>query len=298
MTDFRDRPLLVTGASGQFGRLVTAELLARGASNVTAGSRDPAKAAAAGLKTARVDFDEPASLDAAFAGVERLLLVSTDALDGAGTRLRQHLAAVAAAKRAGVRHIVYTSMPTPTADHPVFFAPDHLGTETAIRESGIPFTILRNNWYFENSFLGIPSAIASGALYTAAGSGGLAHIARADLAAAAAGALLTETGSATYDLGGPEAMTVEAQVAVFNEVLGTSIKVVHLDDDALRAGLTQAGLPEGLVALVVGADRAIREGRMGHVTDHVEHLSGRAPQRFADWLRANAGAFRPATSAA
>jgi NAD(P)H dehydrogenase (quinone) len=298
MTDFSDRPLLVTGASGQFGRLVTAELLARGASNVTAGSRDPAKAAAAGLKTARVEFDEPASLDAAFAGVERLLLVSTDALDGAGTRLRQHLAAVAAAKRAGVRHIVYTSMPTPTADHPVFFAPDHLGTETAIRESGIPFTILRNNWYFENSFLGIPSAIASGALYTAAGSGGLAHIARADLAAAAAGALLTETGSATYDLGGPEAMTVEAQVAVLNEVLETSIKVVHLDDDALRAGLTQAGLPEGLVALVVGADRAIREGRMGHVTDHVERLSGRAPQRFADWVRANAGAFRPATSAA
>jgi NAD(P)H dehydrogenase (quinone) len=298
MTDFRDRPLFVTGASGQFGRLVTAELLARGATNVTAGSRDPAKVAAPGLRTARVDFDDPASLDAAFAGVERLLLVSTDALDGAGTRLRQHLAAVSAAKRAGVRHIVYTSMPMPTPDHPVFFAPDHLGTENAIRESGIPFTILRNNWYFENSFLGIPSAIASGALYTAAGSGGLAHAARADLAAAAAGALLTEAGSATYELSGPGAMTIEAQVAVFNDVLGTDIKVVHLDDDSLRAGLTQAGLPEGLVALVVGADRAIREGRMEHVTDHMERLSGRSPQRFADWVRVNAGLFKPASAAA
>ena len=93
-------------------------------------------------------------------------------------------------------------------------------------------------------------------------------------------------------------MTIDAQVAVFNDVLGTNIKVVHLDDDTLRAGLTQAGLPEGLVALVVGADRAIREGRMGQVTDHVERLSGRSPQRFADWVRANAGLFRPASAAA
>jgi NAD(P)H dehydrogenase (quinone) len=297
MTAFRDRPILVTGASGQFGRIVIAELLARGATDVTAGSRDPVRLSVQGAKTAHVDFDDPASLDRAFAGADRLLIVSTDAL-APGIRRRQHLAAVAAAKRAGVGHIVYTSMPSPTEDSPIFFASDHRDTEAAIRDSGIPFTILRNNWYFENSFLGIPPAIASGALYSAAGSGGLAHVARADLAAAAAGALLTESGSATYDLGGPEAMTIDAQVAVFNEVLGTNIKVVHLDDEALRAGLTQAGLPEGLVALVVGADRSIREGRMGQVTDHVERLSGRAPQRFADWVRANARLFRPATAAA
>jgi NAD(P)H dehydrogenase (quinone) len=297
MTVFRDRPILVTGASGQFGRLVIAELLARGATDVTAGSRDTARLSTEGAKPAHIDFDDPASLDRAFAGVDRLLIVSTDAL-APGIRRRQHLAAVAAAKRAGVGHIVYTSMPSPTEDSPIFFAPDHLDTETAIRESGIPFTILRNNWYFENSFLGIPSALESGALYTSAGLGGLAHVARADLAAAAAGALLTETGSATYDLSGPEAQTIDQQVAVFNEVLGSEIKVVHLDDDTLKAGLTQAGLPEGLVALVVGAERAIREGRMGHLTHHVERLSGRTPQRFADWVRANAGLFRPATVAA
>jgi NAD(P)H dehydrogenase (quinone) len=297
MTAFRDRPVLVTGASGQFGRLVTAELLERGATDVTAGSRDPSRLSIHGAKPARVDFDDPASLDAAFAGIERLLIVSTDSL-APGIRRRQHLAAVDAAKRAGVGHIVYTSIPSPTADSPIFFAPDHLDTETAILESGIPFTILRNNWYFENSFLGIPSALASGALYASAGSGGLAHVARADLAAAAAGALLTEAGSATYDLSGPEAQTIDQQVAVFNDVLGSKIKVVHLDDDTLKAGLTQAGLPEGLVALVVGADRAIREGRMGTVTDHVARLSGRSPQRFADWVRANASAFRTASAAA
>jgi NAD(P)H dehydrogenase (quinone) len=284
MPDFTRSPILVTGASGQFGRLVVADLLYRGATDLRAGSRDPARLPATGARPVRVDFDDAASLDAAFAGVERLLIVSTDSLDPNGARQRQHRAAVDAAVRAGVAHIAYTSMPAPAADHPIFFAPDHLATEAAIRDSGIPHTILRNNWYFENLMLGMPAAIASGTLYTSAGQGGLAQVARADLAAAAAGALLTETGSATYELSGPEAVTMEAQVAIFNAVLGTDIKVVHLDDAALSGGLAAAGVPAGLAALIVGADRAIREGRMGQVTDSVVRLSGRKPQRLVEWL--------------
>jgi NAD(P)H dehydrogenase (quinone) len=291
MSSVTHAPLLVTGASGQFGRLVVAELLARGATDVRAGSRDPFRLAATGARPVRVDFDDAASLDAAMAGVERVLIVSTDSLDANGTRQRQHRAAVDAAVRAGVGHIAYTSMPAPAADHPIFFAPDHLATEQAIRDSGIPHTILRNNWYFENLLLGMPAAIAQGALYTSAGQGGLAQVARADLAAAAAGALLTETASATYALSGPEAVTMEAQVAIFNAVLGTDIKVVHLDDAALSGGLAAAGVPAGLAALIVGADRAIREGRMGQVTDAVARLSGRRPQPLADWLAANRALF-------
>jgi NAD(P)H dehydrogenase (quinone) len=291
MSSFTNAPLLVTGASGQFGRLVVAELLARGATDVRAGSRDPSRLAATGARPVRVDFDDAASLDDALAGVERVLIVSTDSLDANGTRQRQHRAAVDAAVRAGVGHIAYTSMPAPAADHPIFFAPDHLATEQAIRDSGIPHTILRNNWYFENLMLGMPAAIAQGALYTSAGPGGLAQVARADLAAAAAGALLTETASATYALSGPEAITMEAQVATFNAVLGTNIKVVHLDDAALSGGLAAAGVPAGLAALIVGADRAIREGRMGQVTDAVARLSGRQPQPLADWLAANRPLF-------
>jgi NAD(P)H dehydrogenase (quinone) len=291
MPAFANSPLFVTGASGQFGRCVVAELLARGATDVRAGSRDPARLPQSGARPVRVDFDDAASLDAALAGVERLLIVSTDTLDGAGTRLRQHRAAVEAAVRAGVAHIAYTSMPAPAPDHPVFFAPDHLGTEQAIRDSGIAHTILRNNWYFENLSLGMPAAIASGTLFTSAGQGGLAQVARADLAAAAAGALLSETGSAIHDLSGPETITMEAQVATFNAVLGTNIRVVHLDDDALAAGLAVAGVPEGLVALIVGADRAIREGRMDRVTDAVERLSGRKPQPLVDWLAGNRALF-------
>lgn len=291
MSAFTNSPILVTGATGHLGRAVIAELLAKGATKVTAGTRDPAKFDVKGVKAARVDFDDAASLDAAFAGIERLLIISTDSLDAPGQRLRQHLAAVAAAKRAGVKHIVYTSMPAPEAGAPIPFAPDHLGTEQAVKDSGIGYTILRHNWYFENTLMGMPQAIASGQMYTSAGQGGLAQASRADLARADAGALLTETASATYDLSGPEAVTMEEQAAIFNRVLGSKVQVVHLDDAALRGGLTAAGLPEGLIGLIVGADASIRTGRMNKVTDAVEKLSGRKPETLEAWLKANKALF-------
>lgn len=292
MTDYRRSPMLVTGAGGALGRLVLAELTARGATNLRAGSRRPEALKIAGTTSVHVDFDDPASLDAAFAGVERLLMISTDALDGAGTRQRQHLAAIAAAARAGVAHVVYTSMPAPALDHPIFFAPDHLATEEAIKTSGMGYTILRNNWYFENLALSLPAALAHNAHLTSAGDGRIAHGARADFAAAAAGALLGETDSATYDLSGPEAQTVAAQFAAINAALGTAIAVVPMEDAALDATLTGAGVPAPLAALLVGADRAAREGRMDRVTGHVERLSGRAPQTLTAWLAENAGRLR------
>ncbi|PWK59524.1 NAD(P)H-binding protein [Roseicyclus mahoneyensis] len=292
MTDHLTSPILVTGAGGALGRLVLAELMARGATDLRAGSRSPAALAIAGATPVRVDFEDPASLDAAFAGVERLLIISTDALDGAGTRQRQHLAAVAAAARAGVGHVVYTSMPAPAADHPIFFAPDHLATEQAIKASGLGYTILRNNWYFENLSLSLPSALVHSAHLTSAAEGRIAHGARADFASAAAGALLEEKDSATYELSGPEAQTVPEQFAAINAALGTDIAVVPMEDAALEATLTGAGVPAPLAALLVGADRAAREGRMATVTGHVERLSGRAPQRLSAWLAANADLLR------
>ena len=288
MSDHRTSPILVTGASGALGRLVLAELTARGATDLRAGSRKPEALDITGATPVHVDFDDEASLEAAFAGVERLMIISTDALDDKGTRQRQHRAAVAAAARAGVRHVVYTSMPAPAADHPIFFAPDHLATEEAIKASGMGYTILRNNWYFENLALSVPGALAHGAMLTAAGEGRIAHGARADYAAAAAGALLTESESAVYDLSGPEAHTVAEQVAAINAALGSAIAVVPMDDAALGETLTVAGVPAPLAALLVGADRAAREGRMDSVTDHVARLSGRAPQTLAAWLATNA----------
>ena len=179
--------ILVTGASGQLGSRILHHLLATSgveASAIVAGSRDPAKLtdlAQKGVETRRIDFDDAASLTEGFAGIDRLLIVSTDALDGAGTRLRQHLAAVEAARQAGVGRFFYTSMPG-ADDSLITFAPDHLGTEAAIKASGIAHTIFRNGWYMENLFMALPQALASGQWYSAAGDGKIAHIARDDIA--------------------------------------------------------------------------------------------------------------------
>jgi NAD(P)H dehydrogenase (quinone) len=290
MPDFKNSPMLVTGAAGHLGGLIVKELLARGATNVTAAARDPLKINAPGAKTARADFDDAASLDAVFKGIERLMIVSTDAMEP-GKRLAQHLRAVEAAQRAGVRHIFYTSLSAPEPGSPIPFAPDHHMTEEAIKRTGANYTILRHNWYFENTLLGMPQAIASGAYYTSAGQGGLAQAARADFAAADAGAMITEDGKATYELGGPEAITMDLQIALFNKVLGSKVNVVHLDDAGLEGGLRAAGVPEFFVGLLVGADASIRQGRMGKVNGEMERLSGRKPQRFEDWLTANKAMF-------
>lgn len=159
--------LLVTGASGHLGRRVLANLLDTCGippSCLIAVTRDPAKVAdiaARGVDVRRGDFDDPASLDAAFKGANRLLLISTDAFDRPGARIAQHKAAIAAAKQAGVKHIVYTSMPRPDGS-PIPFAPDHLGTEQALAASGLGWTVLRNAWYFENLALSLPDALATG----------------------------------------------------------------------------------------------------------------------------------------
>lgn len=292
------KTILVTGASGKLGRLVIDNLLASGkiaASDIVAGSRDPARLgdlAARGVQTRAVDFDAPAdTLAAAFAGVDTLLIISTDALDANQTRLRQHKAAVAAAKAAGVGHIAYTSLPN--ADTSVItFAPDHLGTEEVIKASGIAYTILRNSWYAENLFMSLPAALASGTWYTSAGEGRNPYVARADLAAAAAGALLAAgSESRTYTLTGGQAYTNSEIAALVTEITGKPIAVVNIDDTSLATGLAHAGLPEGFIPALVSFDRNAREGLFYVVTDDVRTLSGKAPQDLKSFLEANKAAL-------
>ncbi len=289
--------ILVTGASGQLGRLVLDNLLASGkvaAKDIVAASRDVAKLdayAAKGVTVRRADFDDPASLDAAFAGVTKVLLISTDALDRPGRRLAQHTAAVAAARRAGVQHILYTSMPQPE-DSRVTFAPDHLGTEQAIKATGIPYTILRDGWYAENLLMSLPHALQTGAWHTATGNGRIAHITRADTAAALAGALLMAGNeSHTYTLTGPKALTADEIAAIVADVTGKPLKVVHVSDADLAAGLKGAGLPEAIIPTVVSFDTNTRDGKIATVTGDAERLSGRAPMAFEDFVKANMAAF-------
>ncbi|WP_026621705.1 NAD(P)H dehydrogenase (quinone) [Ensifer sp. WSM1721] len=289
--------LLVTGAAGQLGRLVLDQLLASGGTrpaDIIATSRDPAKLAeyaAKGVETRAADFDDPASLDKAFAGADRILIISTDVLDQPGKRLKQHLAAVDAAKKTGAKHILYTSMPNPESSV-IPFASDHLGTENAIKATGIPYTILRNAWYMENLFLSLPHALQSAQWFSSAGNGRISHIARSDIAAATAAALESgSTESRTYTLTGPAALTTNEIASLAAGATGRKLDVVHISDEALAGGLKGAGLPDFFVPILVSFDANTRAGHFDVVTDDAVALTGKSPIELAAFLEANKSAL-------
>jgi NAD(P)H dehydrogenase (quinone) len=289
--------ILVTGASGHFGRAVVAHLIGTfnvPASQIIAATRKPeslADLAKQGVQVRAADFDS-ADLAKSFAGAKRLLLVSTDALDRPGRRLEQHLKAIKAAKAAGVQHIVYTSMPNPTKDSPIPFAGDHRGTEEAIAASGMTHTILRNSWYMENLAGSLPSAIASGKWHSAAGAGKLSHTARDDQARAAAAVLASgSTENKTYTLTGPEALTTEATAKIASEALGKPIEVVHVTPEQLAGGMKAAGVPDMFIPLMVSFDVNTAQGRMEKVTSDIKDLTGTAPQTLVDWFARNKAMF-------
>lgn len=290
--------LLVTGASGQLGRAVIRHLLDAqqvAPARIIATTRNPgnlADLAAQGVSVRAADFDDPASLEEAFKGAGRVLIISTNELAVRGKRQEQQLAAVAAARQAGVAHILYTSLPDPEPGSPILFAPDHLATEQAIKASGIAYTIFRNGWYDENLFMSLPQTLASGHWYTSAGDGGISYGARDDLAAAIAAGLASGSGeSTTYTLTGPKAYTVAEVAALATEITGKPIEVIQLSDEALTEGIKAAGVPEPIARLLVSFDAATRVGKLGMVTDAVEKLSGRKSVSLKQFLEANKAAL-------
>ena len=256
MNYLNDR-LLVTGAGGHLGRAVVEELLRRGATHVVATSRTPDKLAplkARGVETRAADFERPDTLQSAFAGVDRLVLVSTDALETPGQRLAQHRAAVAAAVASGVRHVVYTSAPAPHPTAASSLIDDHFWTEAALFAAPFTWTILRNGLYMEVLLMGAEQAVKSGQLFSATGGRGRAYVAREDCARAVAGALAGAEGSEILDVTGPAALTQDEVAAMLSEVTGRP--VVHVDVPAagLAEGLSHAGLPPHLVKVLVDFD--------------------------------------------
>ncbi|WP_224545434.1 SDR family oxidoreductase [Mesorhizobium sp. CA16] len=291
--------LLVTGASGHLGRAVINHLLGErkvAPANIIATTRNPenlADLAARGVAVRSADFDDKASLEAAFTGADRVLVISTGELDlKSDRRLKQHQAAVAAAKAAKVSHLLYTSMPNPEPGSPVLFAGDHYGTEEAIKASGIPYTIFRNGWYQENLFMSLPHAISSGKWYSSAADGRIAHGARDDMAAAIAAGLASDSKeSHIYTLTGPQAYTTNEIAALVSEVTGKPLEVIQLPDEALTEGVKAAGVPEDFARIIVSFDANTRAGRIGEVTDAVEKLSGRKPRTLKQFLEANKAAL-------
>ncbi len=290
--------ILVTGASGQLGRSIINHLLGTfkvPAARIVAATRTPASLsdlAARGVIVRKADFDNQASLAKAFAGADRVLIISTNEIAIQGKRREQQLAAVAAAMQAGIGHLLYTSMPNPEPGSPVIFAPDHYDTEQAIKASGIPYTIFRNGWYDENLFMAMPQILASGQWYTSADNGAISYGSRDDYAAAIAAGLASDTGeSTTYTLTGPKAYTAAEVAALVTEVTGNPIRVIQLSDEALTEGIKAAGLPEPLAKALVSFDAAARAGDLGMVTDAVEKLSGRKSVPLKQFLEMNKAAL-------
>src|SRR5271170_4728369 len=221
-----ERTLFVTGASGHLGRRVVELLLEKAAGKIVAGTRKPEKLAdlaARGVEVRQADFDDPKGLETALAGADRVLIISTDAIDRPGRRLAQHKTAVAASAKAGVKHAVYSSMPNPETS-PVVFAPDHLGTEQALKASGVSHTILRMCWYTDYLIPAVAPAVASGKLISATGQGGAPYVTREDCAQAAAAALAsTETSSKTWNITGPDLMTYAELAKLASELTGRPV---------------------------------------------------------------------------
>lgn len=290
--------LLVTGASGHFGRRVLHHLLADlnvEPERVLATTRNPDSLSSwstRGVDIRTSDFDDEASLHAAFLGADRLLLISTDA-DAPGRRIAQHRRAIAAAERAGVDHLIYTLMTNP-ADSFVLFAPDHSGSEDAIRESGIAgWTILRNHWYFENLLMLLPGVLSRGDLwFSAAGEGRSAEIARDDLAFAAAYELAGQVaGKCVYTLSGPEAMTVAEQAHLMSGAIGKQIQVIPVSADELIHSMAESGMPESFARLLASFDLNVAACRMAGISEDFERMTGRKPKTFAQWLDTNKNAL-------
>ena len=291
MTQYKDKTLLVTGAAGHFGRLAVNELVARGATRVVAGTRDPAQLAELkeqGVEVRRIDFDDAASLASGFAGVDRALIISTVAPN----RTEQQRAAVAAAKAAGVGYLAYTSAPNARPNSDAGGIADHFWTEQAIAASGLDFTILRNHIYSDMTVFAAGSALASGQLFDATNGQGRNYVTRADTARTAAGALLSATGQTIFDVTGPAPVTQEEVAALYTSLTGKTVTRVGLSGEQLLGGLQTAGVPPFMASLLVAFDLDAAAGFHAVTTDVVERFSGRKPQALADFLGENRSALQ------
>lgn len=250
--------IVVTGATGQLGHLVVSELLKIvPAAEVVALARDPHKAADLGVAVRQGDYTDPASLEAAFAGADKLLLISSSEV---GQRVAQHRNVIAAAKRAGVKLIAYTSILRADST-PLGLGEEHRATEALLRDSGIPHVLLRNGWYTENYLASAPAAVAHGALLGAARDGRISSAARADYAAAAA-AVLTGEGHAgrVYELAGDGSYTLAEFAAELARASGRPVAYRDLPEAEFRAALEAAGLPAPIAALLADSDAGAAKG--------------------------------------
>lgn len=278
MSEITSAKLFVTGASGQLGRLVVAALLRRvPAAQIVAGVRDTEASAAQdlraqGVAVRRADYARPETLAEAFAGIDRLLLISSSEV---GQRVPQHRNVIEAAGRAGIGLIAYTSL-LHADTSPLGLAEEHRATEAILAESGMQTVILRNGWYTENYTASLPQALAHGVMLGSAGEGRIASAARADYAEAAAAVLATEAPvGRIHELAGDEAYTLADFASEAARTSGRTIRYQDLPPAEYRAALLGAGLPDGVASLLADSDAGAARGALFDDAHALRTLIGR-----------------------
>lgn len=280
--------IVVTGATGQLGRLVVSALLEKGvpASDVVALGRDETRLselADLGVTTRRVDYADASAVRDALAGADRVLLISGSEV---GQRVAQHQSVIDAARDAGVSLLAYTSIANADTSG-LALAEEHIATERAIVASGLPHTLLRNSWYLDNYTGQLPTYLEHGTVLGSAGEGRVSAATRADLAQAAATALLADQPRPVYELGGV-AFTLTELAAAVSEVAGQNVTYTDVPAAALTEALVGAGLPQEYAAILADGDLGLARGELYVDPADLEDLLGRPATTLAEALRAAA----------
>lgn len=278
--------IVVTGASGQLGRLVVQGLLKKvPAGEIVAAVRNAAKAedlAGLGVQVREADYDRPKTLETAFAGADTVLLISSNEVVHP---VPQHKAVVDAAKKAGAGLLAYTSILRADTSR-LALAAKHKATEEYIRASGVPFVFLRNGWYLENQ-MALGPALADGVIVGSAGEGRFAAAARADYADAAV-AVLSGDGHANqvYELGGDEPYTLSQLAAEVTRQSGKNVVYHDLPKKEYAAALAGFGLPVALADKLADADAWAAKGELDSSSHTLSELIGQRTTTMAAAVRA------------
>jgi NAD(P)H dehydrogenase (quinone) len=275
--------IVVTGATGQLGRLVIDALLESvPAGRVVAAVRNPAKAAdltALGVEVREADYDRPETLPLAFAGASKVLLISGSE---PGRRVPQHAHVIEAAKAAGVGLLGYTSL-LRADETKMLLASEHVATEQLIRASGVPYTLLRHGWYTENFTSALAPALEHGVILGSSGDGRVAGAARAVYARADAAVLLASGQENTvHELSGDAAWTLAEYAAEISAQSGKRVVYSDLPEDEYVKALVGVGLPEPMARIVADASSATARGDLAHADGELSRLIGRPTTPLAD----------------
>ncbi|RCK50278.1 nucleoside-diphosphate sugar epimerase [Thalassospira profundimaris] len=279
---------LITGASGHFGTLALDHALHRLTPNdLAVSTRSPEKAdaiAAKGIEVRKGDFDDPALMEQAFTDIDTALIISAEADNE--TRIRQHRNAITAAKNAGVKHVIYTSVIDPRTDSAFTYSAIHADTEAFIHQSGLNYTILRNSFYADLLLGGVPHALETGQYAAPAGDAGITFISRNNLAEIAAIVLANpeQHVNKTYELTGTKAITHSEIAAIISKATGKDIHFADLPDDVYQGILRNIGLPEHGVIAISGLYVGAKNGDYDKVSPDAAMLLGHQPQTVEDFL--------------